>query len=85
MSNTAPTKKSPLKSVNFWATILTALVGIAGAFGVAFNPADAAQLTGVANDAVEAVKEKNWYLLLSLGISSGNFIWHTFIKPIVGK
>lgn len=84
MANTTPTK-SRFQSVNFWATILTALVGIAGVFGVAFNPADAAQLTDVAGDAVSAIKEKNWYLLLSLGISSGNFIWHTFIKPLIGK
>ena len=78
-------KKSRFRSVNFWATILGALVGVAGVANVDFDPAAASQLTDVAGSAVSAVKEKNWYLLVSLGINSGNFIWHSFVKPIFGK
>lgn len=86
MSNTTPTpKKSRWKSTNFYSTILTFIIGIAGAFSVAYNPADAAQLTDVASDAVQAVEQKNWYLLMSVGISGANFLWHTFLKPLFGK
>ena len=86
MSNTTPAPtKSRFQSVNFWATILTILTGVAGVFAVVPDPNAAGQLTDITIDAVAAAKEKNWYVLGALVIQSANFLYHTFIRPLIGK
>jgi len=85
MANTTQPTKSRFKSVNFWATILTILTGVAGVFAVVPDPASAGQLTDITLDAVAAAKEKNWYVLGALVIQSANFLYHTFIRPLIGK
>jgi len=87
MSNTTKTvpTKSAFKSVNFWATILTIITGVAGVFAVVPDAAAAGQLTDITTDAIEAAKAKNWYVLGALVIQSANFLYHTFIKPLIGK
>lgn len=78
MSNTVT--KSPLKSTNFWAGILTVVTGGFAFFAISPDLDSASVLANEAHRAVEAISTKNYTLLFTVVVNAGNILYHLFWK-----